>query len=357
LAALHSSDPLTPYLACWARIPNFRIEDLEHALYEDKSLLRMHTIRRTLFVVLSSEANVFESGATRAIASKERARLVGWLSEVMDQGAVEMWFRTVSSSVLDALSSGVMATKELTAAIPDLAHTLTVGSGRWATEVKVASRLLYLMAMDMEVVRSRPLGTWRSSQYQWALAEDWLGGPVDFIGDAEGRSALARRYLATHGPVTMTDLRWWTGWTLTRAREALTDLDVTTVGLDGGAVGIVLTGDEGPDPGSGGGVVALLPSLDSTTMGWKERDWYLGPYGQELFDTAGNAGPTVWADGRVIGGWGQDPAGTVTFGFVEEVNPGIRSAVADEAALLTEWLGGAVVMPRFNSPFGRRLSG
>ncbi len=37
---------------------------------------------------------------------------------------------------------------------------------------------------------------------------------------------------------------------------------------------------------------ALLPPLDPTTMGWKERDWYLGSYKEQLFDTAGNAGPT-----------------------------------------------------------------
>ena len=38
-----------------------------------------------------------------------------------------------------------------------------------------------------------------------------------------------------------------------------------------------------------------------TFMGWKERDWFLGEHAEPLFDRNGNAGPTVWRDGRVVG--------------------------------------------------------
>ncbi len=50
---------------------------------------------------------------------------------------------------------------------------------------------------------------------------------------------------------------------------------------------------------------ALLPGLDVTTMGWVERDWYLEDLREQVFDNRGNAGPTAWADGRVVGGWRQ----------------------------------------------------
>ena len=49
--------------------------------------------------------------------------------------------------------------------------------------------------------------------------------------------------------------------------------------------------------------VALLPGLDSTVMGWKERAWFLGGHQHALFDVNGNAGPTVWCNGRIVGGW------------------------------------------------------
>ena len=39
--------------------------------------------------------------------------------------------------------------------------------------------------------------------------------------------------------------------------------------------------------------LALLPGLDVTTMGWFDRDWYLGEHAKQVFDRTGNAGPTA----------------------------------------------------------------
>lgn len=50
-----------------------------------------------------------------------------------------------------------------------------------------------------------------------------------------------------------------------------------------------------------------VPGLDITTMGWSDRDFYLGAHRAQVFDTNGNAGPTAWWNGRVVGGWYQDP--------------------------------------------------
>ena len=73
--------------------------------------------------------------------------------------------------------------------------------------------------------------------------------------------------------------------------------------------------------------VALLPSLDPTTMGWKERDWYLGDHGPALFDRNGNAGPTVWVDGRIVGGWAQRATGEVVYELLEDVGRAATTAV------------------------------
>ena len=99
----------------------------------------------------------------------------------------------------------------------------------------------------------------------------------------------------------MTDLKWWTGWTLTQTRAALGAIEAVEVDLDG-MPGFVLPGDLEPEP-EPEPWAAFLPSLDPTVMGWKERDWYLGEHAATLFDRNGNAGPTVWWNGRVVGGW------------------------------------------------------
>ena len=53
-------------------------------------------------------------------------------------------------------------------------------------------------------------------------------------------------------------------------------------------------------------------------MGWQDRGWFLGAHGRALFDTNGNAGPTVWWDGRIVGGWAQRKTGEVVLRFLED---------------------------------------
>ena len=92
-------------------------------------------------------------------------------------------------------------------------------------------------------------------------------------------------------------------------------------------------------------------------MGWKDRDWYLGEHGGELFDRNGNAGPTVWANGRVIGGWTQTADGRVVVRLLDRVDRRTRALVEDERERLEDWFAGTRVVPRFRTPLERSLSG
>jgi hypothetical protein len=172
---------------------------------------------------------------------------------------------------------------------------------------------------------------------------------------AAARAELVRRYLAGFGPATIADIKWWTGWTVGQTKAALAAADAAEVRLAGDAPGWVLADDLAPvRPGRPW--VAFLPPLDPTTMGWQERSWYLGPHGPELFDRNGNAGPTVWVDGRIAGGWTQRRDREIAHRLLEDVGAEATAAVAAAGAELEQWLGPMRITPRFPTPLQKSLS-
>ncbi len=356
LVGLHSSDPATVYLAARARATGMTHEQLEDALYERRSLVRMLGMRRTLFVNTPEHAAVIDAACTKAIAAAERRRVIKMLE---DQGVTADgagWLRAAIRDTMAALHEhGELAGAQLSKLVPALRVKLHFGSGKWAAEVGMTTRVVFLLATEGTIVRARPRGSWISGQYRWTPTDVWLGAPLPSIPTAEASATLLHAWLAAFGPGTTADIRWWTGWTARQANAALAAIDVEEVALDDGATGFVLAEDAAPVR-SRKRWVAFLPGLDPTTMGWKERDWYLGPHGPTLFDRNGNAGATVWADGRVVGGWGQRENGDVVYRLLERVDPTTKKKIDAERHRLTSWLDGARVTPRFRSPLDKELA-
>ena len=211
--------------------------------------------------------------------------------------------------MLAALSDGREATSsELRDEIPSLEGSIAYGEGKsWGGRLPVGPRVLTTLSAAGRIVRASNDGGWTSSRPRWASMKSWLGEEIAPHPEAEGVAKLVERWLRVFGPGTAADIKWWLGSTVAAVRRALADLHAVEVELDGQA-GYLLRDDlEATDPVEPW--PALLPPLDPTTMGWFERDWYLGAYKAQLFDTSGNAGPTVWWDGRIVGGWRQSDDG------------------------------------------------
>ena len=361
LVGLHSSDPATVVLAARARLDPFVVGDIEDALYERRTLLRMLAMRRTMFVVPLDLAAVLQSSCTNALVPGERRKLVSMLQEAGVAQDVDAWITGLEAETLAVLAEhGPLAANQLTKLIPDLALQFKVAVGkRYEGTIGVSTRLLFLMSTQGLIARTRPLGTWISSQYRWTRMIDWVG-QLPALDAADARAQLVARWLRAYGPGTLEDLAWWTKWTKAEVRAALRAnhaVEVTADVDDAGstAAAWVLPDDlEGtPDPGSS---VNLLPGLDPTIMGWRDRGWYLGPHRAPLFDRNGNAGPTVWVDGRAVGAWSQRVGGEVVTALLEPVGRNVERRIAAAAARLTDWMGGVRVTPRFPTPLDRQLA-
>ena len=365
LVGFHGTDPATVFLSARARLrkPAAAVAALEQALYADRTLVRTLCMRRTMFVVPVALVPVVQAAVIDALVPGERRRTAQMIQQAGIATDGRAWLETMEAATLAELAVRGEATgAELGRAVPGLDQQIPVGEGRtWAGTIGVSTRVLFLLSTEQRIVRARPRGSWTSSQYRWSPIEDWLPGGVPVMEPAAARAELVRRYLAGFGPATTADIKWWTGWTVAQTKAAVAAVDARPVVLEAGAgsaasaTGWVLPDDLGPvrPPAPW---VALLPALDPTTMGWQQRGWYLADYGPALFDRNGNAGPTVWVDGRVVGGWAQRRSGEVVYRLLEEVGAETAAALADAAGHLAAWLGPVRITPRFPTPLQKDLT-
>ncbi|GAB2930632.1 winged helix DNA-binding domain-containing protein [Streptomyces heilongjiangensis] len=356
LVALHGSDPATVYLAVGARLaePGRTVAETERALYTDRTLVRMHGMRHTVFVFPAGLTAVVHGSTGITVAARERASL---LKDMAVAGAPDAaWLKEVEESALTALARRGQATAaELAEDEPRLRERFAYAAGKPYEGVHtVSTRLLRVLGVEGRVVRGRPLGSWTSSQFRWAVAPAHPELDV-----AEAQASLLGRWLAACGPATEADLKWWTGWRVTEVRRALTAIGARAVTLDEGT-GYVVAGHEDPVAAPAEPWAALLPALDPTAMGWRERDWYLAPeLLPALFDRSGNVGPTVWWNGRVVGGWAQRPDGEIVWRLLttDGIGTEAHQAIAEEAERLRAWVGETRVTPRFRTPLEKELGG
>jgi DNA glycosylase AlkZ-like len=287
----------------------------------------------------------------------ERRRLIGWIEEqgIARDGAA--WLRDAMTATMRALhDNGELSGAELSKLVPQLREKLRFGENKkWGAEVGMTTRVVFLLAAEGTIVRGRPRGTWISGQYRWAPTDSWLGEPLAEVPAGEASVELLRRWLYAFGPATTTDMRWWMGWTQTKLRTAMEGVDVEEVRLDDGSPAYVLA-DDVAKVSTRKRWVALLPGLDPTTMGWKERDWYLGSHTPRLFDRNGNAGPTVWADGRVVGAWAQTPDGEIRTHLFTDVSRQQAAAIDQRVAEVAAMIGDTRFTVRFPSPASTALA-
>ncbi|MWA04298.1 winged helix DNA-binding domain-containing protein [Actinomadura sp. LD22] len=356
LVVLHATDPATVFLSVAARSGAAGPSDVERALYEDRTLLRMLAMRRTMFVAPVELVPALQASTASALAAKQRRRYGTLIERGSDIADVPAWFRRVEDAAHRALLERGEATgAQLSAAVPELRTQVDPAPGKpYSRPTGVTTWVLVTLGCEGLIVRGRPNGGWTSSQYRWAPVETWLPGGVPAVPADEARAEVARRWLRAFGPAPAADLKWWTGWTAGEVGKALAPLGTAEVDL-GGATGLVLADDLEPVPPAEPSA-ALLPALDATPMGWQERSWFLGGHGPLLFDRNGNIGPSVWWDGRIIGGWAQRGDGEIAVRLLEDAGADAEAAVEREAERIGAWYGGVRATPRFRTPLEKELT-
>ena len=347
VCALHATAALTPYLSLWSRVKEFSHQQLDAELYERRRLVRILSMRRTLFIVPSEKLPVFFQATKKQVQRRfprQANRLLvqaGLCQEGEEAETLERLHRRITEVLADR---GPSTMSEISDLVPELKTKIEYNVDKpYAGEFSLGSRLVPGMCILGHLVRAKPRGSWRSNLYEYAPLPAWLPGvDLEALTPGEAQARLVRWYLAALGPAIVEDIAWWSGLSKGEIRGALSTLDDELVeieieGLSGGYLMLaedhqrLLETQLWKEP-----IGNLLPSLDPYIMGYRDRRRFLAPeHYDQVFDRAGNAFATVWVNGRVVGVWREMEA-AIELLLWQDVESG---ALMTEAKRLGRFLG------------------
>lgn len=367
ILALHATSPVGPYLSLWARLPGFTPRMLEEALYEQRELVKVLCMRDTLHVIPSEELPFFfqayaEGRTPTTLKTGQTLLALGGLCQP-DEAKERL--DELHRQVLAALASqGPSTVAQISKSIPALKTKIQHSAGKsYAGEFSLGSRLVPGMCALGSLVRSRPRGTWRSNLYEYAPMSAWLPDvDLEITTPEEARTWLVRRYLSTFGPATIEDIQWWSGFSKGEIEESLGSLRprLVHVSIPGFRDEHLMLAEDAQQLHSlknqKGSFAFFLPGLDPYIMAYRHRGRFLElEHHAKVFDRAGNAMPTIWANGRVVGAWGQRKDGSIVYRTFKPINDLEEIKLEEKREELVDFLDGERLPQPSHTPFTRAL--
>ncbi len=290
IGGLHATSATTPYLSLFARLKNFRREQLDAELYVKRNLGKIRCVRKTVYV-LPKDMIPTALAATRMMTEPTSQAYAKAL------GVTEEQYAETSRRIIDALKSeNGMTVKRIK---QKLETTLNI------------SPIVNLMCDQGLLIRGAPENGWKSNMHTYHLFNEYFPDlELNTISEKTAKTAVVQQYLASFAPITENDVAWWTGFTKSQVRQILAEMheEITHVAVSGIEKTFLMPSQDKTAlmsaEAAGKHVVNLLPSLDPYMMGFKDRERYLDPSRYDyVFDRSGNSTTTILLDGEVIGVW------------------------------------------------------
>ena len=306
--AVQGQDPRGFRLAVRARTSGVTAPDVDAALTERRTLVVSWLNRGTLHLVATEDYWWLHTLTTPQLARESERRL--------EQEGVppDLAARGIDVIVNEITEHGPRTRGELKVAL-DAAGVPTAGQA--LVHVMLAATLAH------RLVR----GPMRGKDQCMALAEDWLGAPVDDPDREEALSRLGRRYLAGHGPSSDRDLAMWAKLPLRDARAAYASIAGETVDTGDGLIDLADRPEPPPLP------TRLLGNFDPILHGWTSREPVLGTHDADVV-LGGTFRSCAVVDGRAAGIWRVDGGRIRIAPFTPLPKAVERALVADAHAVL-----------------------
>ena len=312
----------------WARVTGLTREDVNRALWEDRTLVKLWVMRGTVHLIAAEDLSTYLVGLRKEGRFRERQ----WMRRY---GLREEDFRAMPRAAEEALSSGPLTRRQLSEAVVD---RLGERARKWVEHGY--GGVIRLATIEGKVC----FGPNQGQEITFVLLEDWLG-PRSMGPSEEAETELLRRYLHAYGPATPQDFAAWSGMRMGIVREIWerTKDDLQTVTVDGRAAHLLAAElDRIQVEGDAGTSVRLLPYFDVYLLGHKDKGHLVDPaHYKRVYRKAGWISQAILVNGRVVGVWTQKASGKRLKVAVEPFEPldrEVRRAVREEAADLGRFL-------------------
>ena len=157
MVVLHASDSASPFLQARARMTESSPETIERDMYEERTVLRVLAMRRTLFVVPVEDVPMINAAASLAVAATERKRTIAMMAGAGDSARPSGPARPELEAIgLAAVrSSGEASTADLTALDPRLGQKITIARGKsYEGTISLSQKVFFHLALDGDRPRS-----------------------------------------------------------------------------------------------------------------------------------------------------------------------------------------------------------
>ncbi|MDG6954515.1 MAG: AlkZ family DNA glycosylase [Nitrososphaerota archaeon] len=297
---------LAGQMSVGARVSGVTLSDLERALWNDRTLVKAWCMRRTMFLLPSSELALFVRGS--ALRAEREMR---W---VLSKGVPVRELERLVEEVLDALNTPITQTALAQEVGESLGLRVTYGrGGGWGSRRRIPHVRVGPLALPstylLHLAGARGVycsGPNAGTESTFVRADRWVPHWKD-VEQKEAERDLVIRYLRAFGPANTSDFATWTGMTARDAQGAWSSAEGEMAEVDvEGESGVVLWEDlsELSSASLDGPIVKLLPFFDSFLLGHRSHKNIVGPSDhRHVYRQAGWVSPVLLVNGRAAGVW------------------------------------------------------
>lgn len=338
LVGLHTTSVSTPYLSLYTRMKGFRREHLNRELYVKRSLIRLESMRGTLFIFPTEFAPIAYQ-ATKLTDLKLRKWMQNW-------GISPSEYRKLSNEIRKVLSGGAKTLPEIKKVLPqEIVRTLERRVGKEVYRMTNLNFALHTMMRKGIVGSEKTPRTLRITEVNryFLLEKTYPKLNLESINPREARKMLIQRYLNAFGPVTRKDVAWWTGFAKTEVDKVLAALKEELVPIKVASFKeryFMVQADFDQlmnfQPSEEDSTV-LLPYEDPYTKGYKVRKKLINKELEKTAYIGGGVQPTIVLNGEIVGIWNRDiesGRGRIKLHFFRKVRESLKNEAIQYAKAL-----------------------